>query len=443
MGSIHCNARSCAPKPTEPSTNPFVIDDLKPDLDILLQNEKLKLLFDKQTGLLKTALMGWRYREMRNISINFGAYMSELGSSGAYLFKPDGIVPDQILSGHSTSSPSVIVVTGPVASEVIVCYYPLLLHTVRIFHSQTELDEMVSIVNDVDLQKYQNREFYMRLVTDVENGISPRFFTDANGFQYQMRQTVDQLGVEANYYPITSGMFIQDDTTRVTLLTDHSVGGTSFKQGQLEVMLDRRTELDDSRGMSEPVQDNVRVRHRFWLMVEGFTMKPAKEGENFPETYKPDPNEVQTLSWQAHQRANSLIYPLNVYAIVEGRKEEKKSEWRKAPIKLLNGEFPCDIHLVTARTMSDANNFRIPSKDALLVLMNQPYSCSLTRTVRCAAKEGSGKDGTLFTAVQIKSMKLASLSGVEDQRDWDNIFNPEIPPNEIKSFKIAFGGKAE
>lgn len=47
------------------------------------------------------------------------------------------------------------------------------------------------------------------------------------------RQRFKKLPLQANYYPIPSTMFIQDDTTRLTLLTAQPLGGTSLASGQV------------------------------------------------------------------------------------------------------------------------------------------------------------------------------------------------------------------
>jgi hypothetical protein len=59
-------------------------------------------------------------------------------------------------------------------------------------------------------------------------------------FQMFRREAYGNLKVEANYYPMPTAAFLQDDKTRVTILGDVSHGVTSPKAGQLEIMLGRR-----------------------------------------------------------------------------------------------------------------------------------------------------------------------------------------------------------
>jgi lysosomal alpha-mannosidase len=70
------------------------------------------------------------------------------------------------------------------------------------------------------------------------------FWTDANGRQMLQRRRNDPAKfyegtepVAANYYPVNSRILVQDGQTRMTALTDRSQGGTSLKDGQIELMV--------------------------------------------------------------------------------------------------------------------------------------------------------------------------------------------------------------
>ena len=45
--------------------------------------------------------------------------------------------------------------------------------------------------------------------------------------------------VSQNYYPVNTRMYVKDRQNQMTVLTDRSQGGTSMKDGQLEIMLHR------------------------------------------------------------------------------------------------------------------------------------------------------------------------------------------------------------
>ena len=51
--------------------------------------------------------------------------------------------------------------------------------------------------------------------------------------------------VSQNYYPVNTRMFVKDRQNQMTVLTDRSQGGTSMKDGQIEIMLHRYSQLSD------------------------------------------------------------------------------------------------------------------------------------------------------------------------------------------------------
>ncbi|XP_078216790.1 lysosomal alpha-mannosidase isoform X6 [Callithrix jacchus] len=101
-----------------------------------------------------------------------------------------------------------------------------------------------------------------------------RFYTDSNGREilerrrdyrptWKLNQTEPTAG---NYYPVNTRIYITDGNMQLTVLTDRSQGGSSLRDGSLELMVHRRLLKDDGRGVSEPLMENglgswVRGRH--------------------------------------------------------------------------------------------------------------------------------------------------------------------------------------
>lgn len=120
--------------------------------------------------------------------------------------------------------------------------------------------------------------------------------------QMQQRRTLPNLPLQANFYPMTSAAFLQDSPSRLTLLSAQSQGVASLKPGEyltllpesrtlglgfdalnsssdqsfflaacageLEVMLDRRLQQDDNRGLGQGVTDNKLTASLYHLLVE-------------------------------------------------------------------------------------------------------------------------------------------------------------------------------
>ncbi|KAL7032260.1 hypothetical protein ACKWTF_007269 [Chironomus riparius] len=391
---------------------------------LYVQNSKMKLIFDSK-GFLSEVKLNEGSNNVR-LAIDFGAYKSAPGRSGAYLFKPkDQELEDLIVK----TPPKVFIVEGPIASEITVIYGELLSHTVRIFKSDTHLDDAILILNDINFEvppRNRDIEMIMKIKTSIDNSKNgePEFFTDENGFQWLPRRKVSKLGVEGNYYSITTSMFIQDDSKRLTLMTTHAQGATSYKKGELEVMLDRRTAYDDGRGMGEGVLDSVKMQHKFWLALEFF------------ETTKSDSQAYQVPSLFSHHLINSLNYPANVYFLNEQFNEELQSQ-----INLLSYKFSCDVNLVNLRSLSHYENELLPSKSSLLILHRLGHDCQLINDEfknRICSKLIDDENNQFIRHVKIDKIQESSLTGLEVENSITKLNQKTFAPMEIKTYFITY-----
>ncbi|XP_050068317.1 alpha-mannosidase 2 [Anopheles maculipalpis] len=223
------------------------------------------------------------------VHLEFYRYGMQLssGKSGAYLFHPAG---NATLIAYE--QPIVLVMKGPLETS-ITAGLPFAVH-------QTILrDDSVEIRNLVDIGHRDNTEIVMRLQTNINSGAT--FYTDLNGMQLIKRKRFQKLPIQANYYPVPSTMFIEDDYYRLTLLGGQPLGGSSLSSGELEIMQDRRLTRDDDRGLGQGVQDNMPVLHLFRLVLE-----PRES------CTKPDPDyPTGFLTLPAHSQLQSLLHPLD------------------------------------------------------------------------------------------------------------------------------------
>lgn len=371
--------------------------------DIQLENTEMRLLFDEQSGFLKSVTKKDMGKPIQ-CAIKFAAYRSAQFHSGAYLLKtdPDHNDPEKDVLEQYTDI-RIIITSGPIASDVTVVYGPFLAHTVRIFNTKTTLDKAIFIENDIDFEpppKNRETELFMRFVTDIENGGDiPEVFTDLNGFQYQPRKKVPSIGVEGNYFPITTGAFIQDDKMRLTILTTHAQGAASLEPGQLEVMVDRRTLYDDYRGMGEGVVDSKLTTHRFWILLESLHDKPSDK-------------EYQLPSLLSNHLSNSLNYPTPMFYVEKSSDDSPLDLIRN--VTFLRHKLPCDVHLVNLRTLTEANLPLFPSNSALLVLQRQGYNCKLSAQNHRNHSDNceTNFQDKLFDRIKIKSIHSTSLTGI-------------------------------
>jgi len=104
-------------------------------------------------------------------------------------------------------------------------------------------------------------ELILRLTSTIASNAS--LYTDSNAREmlhrvrdFRSSWTLKQTEpVAGNYYPATTAAYIKDAGAQLTLLVDAAQGVASLADGQLEVMIHRRLTQDDSRGVSEPLNE--------------------------------------------------------------------------------------------------------------------------------------------------------------------------------------------
>lgn len=474
LATIYCNNchRKVVPKSSNENVvheksefNPsiFKIKDTQPG-DIQLENQKMKLLFDGTSGFMKSVTRKHK-QKVTQCAINFAAYHSAQFHSGAYLFMPDpnSRESDTDVLEHYSNQISIIITTGQVLSEITVLYGPFLIHSVKIFHLEDSmLSEGIYIENEIDFEnppKNRETELFMRFTTDVQNGDTPEFYSDLNGFQMQKRVKVERIGIEGNYFPITQMAYIQDDDIRLSLLTNHAQGAASWQPGYLEVMLDRRTLYDDSRGMGEGLVDNRKTVMKFWLLIEDispterkkmemnkiphrfkrnveYMEQPFEEGEVVRKFNVPtEPSRSQNFSrpsLYANHLSNTLNYPVGIFVM-----EDVQSDVNPNTItRLLSQSFPCDVHLLNLRMQPDKIYPQFPSSNALMVLHRQGYDCDISEKYTCECTDFS--DGTKFIDLSVASLQVTSLTGLHKEERVSNFDNIEIQPMALQTLNVTF-----
>ncbi|XP_029447387.1 epididymis-specific alpha-mannosidase isoform X2 [Rhinatrema bivittatum] len=114
-----------------------------------------------------------------------------------------------------------------------------------------------------------NREAVMRTSTDLMT--NKTIHTDNNGYQMQKRlfKTYVNNTLARNYYPMVRTAYIEDDTTRLVMLSERAHGVSSQENGQVEIMLHRRlwNNLEWDLNYNLTLNDTSVVKPVIWLML--------------------------------------------------------------------------------------------------------------------------------------------------------------------------------
>ncbi|XP_012672636.1 alpha-mannosidase 2 [Clupea harengus] len=387
---------------------------------IIIENAHLQLKISPSTGLLERLRLKEDGVEQQ-IKVEFVWYgtTSKKDKSGAYLFLPGGEA-----TPFSSSRPPVIRVTkGSVFSEVTTTLSHIT-HTVRLYHIQGVEGQVAEICNSVDIRGEFNREIAMRITSDLNS--KDRFFTDLNGFQIQPRRTMAKLPLQANFYPMSSMAYLQDPSFRLSLLSAQSLGASSLRSGQLEVILDRRLNQDDNRGLGQGVLDNKVTANAFRLLLEktSSTEEPQAEAStpySFPSL----------LSHMLYMHLNHPLIPMATGL--------DTAEVPLSPYAPLESSLPCDVHLVNLRTIQSKDEGGGPSEEAALILHRKGFDChfsSRNTGLLCSTTRGKLSVDKLFGGLSVRKLTPASLSLLHSQENGQSSSQISLKPMEISTYRL-------
>uniref|UniRef100_A0A2K6A683 Alpha-mannosidase n=2 Tax=Mandrillus leucophaeus TaxID=9568 RepID=A0A2K6A683_MANLE len=389
--------------------------------DFALSNRYMQVWFSGLTGLLKSIRRVDEEQEQQ-VDMEFLVYGTRTSKdkSGAYLFLPDGEAKPYV-----PKEPPVLHVTeGPFFSEVV-AYYEHVHQVVRLYNLPGVEGLSLDISSLVDIRDYINKELALRIHTDIDSqGI---FFTDLNGFQVQPRRYLKKLPLQANFYPMPVMAYIQDAHKRLTLHTAQALGVSSLKDGQLEVILDRRLMQDDNRGLGQGLKDNKRTCNRFRLLLERRTV--GSEVQDSHSTSYP--------SLLSHLTSMYLNTP--ALALPVARTQLPGPGLRS--FHPLASSLPCDFHLLNLRTLQ-AEEDTLPSAEMALILHRKGFDCGLEAKnlgFNCTTSQGKVALGSLFHGLDVVFLQPTSLTLLYPLASPSNSTDVYLEPMEIATFRLRLG----
>ncbi|KAM5239300.1 lysosomal alpha-mannosidase [Ctenodactylus gundi] len=243
---------------------------------LAIENEYLRATFDPDTGLLMK--IGTTDQNLvLPVSQGFFWYNASTGDSvssqvsGAYIFRPSRQEPFPVSRCAQTR-----LVKTALVQEVHQNFSAWCSQVVRLYPGRRHL-ELEWTVGPIPVGDGWGKEVISRFDTPLET--RGYFYTDSNGREvlkrrrdyrptWKLNQTEPVAG---NYYPVNSRIYISDGQVQLTVVTDRSQGGSSLRDGSLELMVHRRLLVDDARGVEEPLLESgsgVWVRGRHLVLLD-------------------------------------------------------------------------------------------------------------------------------------------------------------------------------
>ncbi|CAH1119882.1 unnamed protein product [Phaedon cochleariae] len=269
-------------------------------------------------------------------------------SSGAYVFRPYGG------SFKVADRAQVQVYRGPLVSEIHQKFNDWISQIVRVYGGETYV-EFDWVIGPIPLNDAHGKEIITRYKTSLNSNST--FFTDSNGRETLMRirnfRPTWNLSLEepiaGNYYPVTSriGLRDEDRAVQVDVLPDRAQGGSSLRDGEIELMLHRNCMHDDSFGVGEALNETAFGQR---LVVRGsHYVILGKTTENNPDG--------KTTSAQARDLAQRKL--LSAWTFLSPTKGLSYQKYKAKYVMQYNGltrNLPDNVQILTLEPWK-ANTF--------------------------------------------------------------------------------------
>ncbi|CAH2056095.1 unnamed protein product, partial [Iphiclides podalirius] len=232
-----------------------------------ISNEYLKVTIDKDTGLLESIQHVDGVKIMISQNFYYYSQTQQPLQSGAYSFRPSKNRPIPV-----TEKVSYHAVRGSLIKEIRQRFSDWATQVIRLYRGE-EFIELEWIIGPIPVGNDLGKEVVSILKTNITN--AGEFYTDANGRQMMKRTCLNSTTspqvkkpVAACYYPVTSRICTRSTNTSVELcvLTDRTQGGTSYNEGEIELMVHRRLLTDDGFGLEETLNEEA---YGVGLVVQG------------------------------------------------------------------------------------------------------------------------------------------------------------------------------
>ncbi|XP_053988963.1 lysosomal alpha-mannosidase isoform X2 [Hylaeus volcanicus] len=180
-------------------------------------------------------------------------------SSGAYIFRPKSVS-----SKNFPKFGSYKIYKGPVLQEIHQAINEWVSQVIRLYNGQ-EYIEFDWLVGPIPVKDSIGKEVISKYSSNLNS--NGEFYTDSNGREMLKRKRnfrptwAVRLAetISGNYYPVPSKISVKDEdkSLKLSVLTDRTEGGSSMRDGEIELMLHRRLLKDDGFGVGEALNESA------------------------------------------------------------------------------------------------------------------------------------------------------------------------------------------
>ncbi|KAL5122566.1 Alpha-mannosidase [Glycine soja] len=303
---------------------------------------------------------------------------SDPQASGAYIFRPNGSPPNIVSRSVPTK-----VIRGPLVDEV-----------------HQKFSSWIYQIGPIPTDDGVGKEVITRMTANMAT--NKEFYTDSNGRDFLKRVRDHREDwplqvtqpVAGNYYPINLGIYTKDKKSEFSVLVDRATGGASIKDGEVELMLHRRILHDDSRGVGEPLDEQVCVNNN--NTCEGLTVR----GNYYISIHK-----LGAGSRWRRTTGQEIYSPFLVAFTHENSENWKSSHLTKGTIMDPNYSLPPNIALITLEELDGG---------IVLLRLAHLYEPSEDAEYSTLTKVELKK---LFAMKTIKELKEVSLSSNQEKSE--------------------------
>jgi alpha-mannosidase len=359
--------------------------------------------------------------------------------SGAYIFRPNS---SEVFYPGPKQVPKITVTKSAVVTEVSQQFSEWATHVVRLYKGQPYvevewtagpipidtpwIDPVAFDKNKKPMDNNWGKEVIVRYTSGIQSGQT--WYTDSNGKE-MVKRVYNKRGptypsvynisepVAGNYYPVNALMSLDDGKMELAVLTDVSQGGSSLKDGQLELMVHRRIQDDDSRGVQEPLNETM-------CGCNDIGADPGKMGAHGHEGDGGCVCEGLTMRgkhWlvfdtinNAHETRRELAERINFPSTLSFSKTQIKAEHFSA----VGQELPKNIKLVTL-----TNNYAGHNQGMLMLRLSHLYE--------------AGEHPTLATPVEIDLKQVFAKAGLTITNAIETTLTGNKPLSEVSKFQWA------